>query len=201
MNLWSRSSTRGGGSRRRSKATHQSIWPNNSSSSGDAEVPADRSQQLTEMRVEQVPAGLDPDGLDDAALGPLSFGDRVEGALPPANVVSGRPLRCRLIVVHAGIVPHRQCRQPPSDRHRRHQLKRAGPHFGPQTPAHSCHRCLIRRQRCALIAPDAACSHDKSHTGSVGVRSSSPRMKSIARRGWADRPARLARRALWRGDR
>jgi hypothetical protein len=45
------------------------------------------------MRVEHVPAGFDPDGLDHAALGPLSFGDRVEGVLPSADVVSGGPPR------------------------------------------------------------------------------------------------------------
>ena len=46
----------------------------------------------------------------------------------------------------------------------------SGPQFGPQTPAYSCQRRLIRRQRCAVIAAHAKCSHDKSHTGSVGVR-------------------------------
>jgi hypothetical protein len=52
-------------------------------------------------------------------------------------------------------------------------LRGTGPQFGPQTPAHSCHWCPIRRQRCPVIAPDAACSHNKSHTGSVGVRATS----------------------------
>jgi hypothetical protein len=80
-----------------------------------------------------------------------------------------------------------------------------GPQFGPQTPAHWFHPRLVRCKRCPVIAPDAACSHDKSHTGSVVTIPSPPCEGSrhpVRHYGRGARVGRLTRPLpLWRKGR